>query len=153
MFLTTTVNSQKKKQSQEYNYLIIITGKNWNIQQPYHYNTTFNMYKHKNKLYFYHGKKKHPTVLSYSQGYRCINFLRSSSEERNHLYVINTQFERNASDIVGWGFPPGKRQNQISLNVNMMYKRPSKEKGVGGMYVPSLNIKICQNRPARPFPT
>lgn len=60
MFLTTTVNSQKKKQSQEYNYLIIITGKNWNIQQPYHYNTTFNMYKHKNKLYFYHGKKKTP---------------------------------------------------------------------------------------------
>ena len=53
MFLTTTVNSQKKKQSQEYNYLIIIAGKNWNIQQPYHYNTTFNMYKHKNKLYFY----------------------------------------------------------------------------------------------------
>lgn len=136
MFLTTTVNSQKKKQSQEYNYLIIITGKNWNIQQPYHYNTTFNMYEHKNKLYFYHGKKKHPTVLSYNQGYRCINFLRSSSEERNHLYVINTQFERNASDIVGWGFPPAKRQNQISLNVNMMYKRPSKEEGGRGYVCP-----------------
>ena len=51
MFLTTTVNSQKKKQSQEYNYLIIITGKNWNIQQPYHYNTTFNMEKHKNNIF------------------------------------------------------------------------------------------------------
>ena len=153
MFLTTTVNSQKKKQSQEYNYLIIIAGKNWNIQQPYHYNTTFNMYKHKNKLYFYHGKKKHPTVLSYNQGYRCINFLRSSSEERNHLYVINTQFERNASDIVGWGFPPAKRQNQTSLNVTWCTRDPLRRRGVGGMYVPSLNIKICQNWPARPFPT
>ena len=31
------------------------------------------------------------------KGYLCINFLRSSSEEINHLCVMNTAFERNGS--------------------------------------------------------